>query len=85
MSRESTGVKYSTLLSLPAGMAAKCDCFSSLMNSGDELFSWFYLVSGVAVPHNQLSILGGTNQEPAQKNTEAFHIFLRYNTQSGSH
>lgn len=36
------------------------------MKSEAELFSGLYLVGGVAVPHNQLSILGGTDEKPEQ-------------------
>lgn len=39
------------------------------MKNKAELFSGLYLVGGVAVPHDQLSILGGTDEKP--KRTQA--------------
>lgn len=39
------------------------------MKSTKELCRGCYLVSGVAVPHNQLSILGGTDEKPAGKHS----------------
>lgn len=42
--------------------------FSSrrVMTSWEQNFYWLYLVSGVAVPHNQFPVLRGTNQKPAE-------------------
>lgn len=43
------------------------------MKSRNEAYSERYLVSGVAVPHNQLSILGGADQKPAGQTRHTRH------------
>lgn len=48
--------------------------YPPLMKSRNELCRGRYLVSGVAVPHDQLSVLGGTDEKPAGQTQQMLKI-----------
>lgn len=51
-------------------MEAKCDCSSTVTCP--------YLVSGVAIPDDQFPILRSTNQQPAEKNIQAYEPLVTF-------